>query len=124
MKTKYGLSEAIWQQAKSEMQDILIQVAQQRQTITYGELANLLSTVTLHPYAYAFGALLREVCDDEENAERGLICALVVQKSSGIPGNGYFRHAQSCGRDISDIQICWQNEIVKLYSVWETDTME
>lgn len=120
MTTKYGFPATVWSSAKSEIMAILIEVARQRHTITYGDLALQLTTVSVHPYAYAFGALLREVCHDEEKAGRGLICALVVQKSSGLPGNGFFRYAERCGRNISDIKACWHTEVGSLYSIWDS----
>lgn len=121
MQTKYGLSETQWIEAKAEIRRILIEVAQHRSTITYGELASQLTTVSVHPYAYAFGALLREVCNDEEVAGRGLMCALVVQKSSGMPGNGFFKYAGQLGRDVSDYKTCWYAEIERLYAIWDSN---
>ena len=119
MSKKYGLTTSKWKETKAEIRSILIDLAKNRQTITYGDLTAQLTTATLHPYSYAFGALLRQVCEEEELAGRGLMCALVVRKSSGIPGNGYFKYADTCGRDISNPKKCWQDEIERLYEIWE-----
>jgi len=121
MSTKYGFTLTQWDAIKSETHDILIEVARQQNTITYSDLAQQLTTATLHAGSYALGALLREVCHDEETAERGLICALVVRKSTGQPGNGFFKYARQFGRDISDPAIFWQSEITYLYEIWNDE---
>lgn len=116
---KYGLSSTQWQAALDELHDILIGLAKQRQTITYGELSTRMTVISPHPAAYVFHALLRAVCDVEASAGRGLICALVVSKATGIPGQGFFKLMISKERDCSNQRQCWQVELERIYKNWD-----
>jgi len=120
MNTKYGFTLPEWETIKAEIHEILIDVALQRRTITYGELATQLTSATLHAGSYALSGALHEICTDEETAGRGLMCALVVRQSTGIPGDGFFKHAIQFGRDISDPTSMWQTEVNFLYEIWNT----
>ncbi len=120
MSTKYGFTQTEWRNIKAEIREMLIDVAHQKTTITYGRVARQLTSAILHAGSYALGALLREICHDEETAGRGLMCALVVRQSTGQPGDGFFKFAQQFGRDISNPTIFWENEINTLYQTWNT----
>jgi len=114
----YGLSHEIWEAAKTEIRQILIGVAQVQTTITYSELAAQMQTISPHPGAYVLHGLLRVVCQEEEAAGRGMLCALVVAKATGRPGQGFFKTMIKIGRDCADLEACWQAEIERLYAVW------
>lgn len=114
----YGLSDEQWQTAQSEIRKKMITVAQLETTITYGDLAAQLTSVVFHPGAYAFHALLREICYEEDDAGRGMLCAVVVSKAHGIPGQGFFKAIAKRGRDCSDPLQCWQAECTFVYEVW------
>ncbi|MGJ3240975.1 MAG: hypothetical protein ACFE0Q_19860 [Anaerolineae bacterium] len=115
---KYGMTADEWAQAKAEVRAILIGVAQLETTITYGELAAQMTTMSPHPGAYAFHALLRDVCYDEHQAGRGMLCAVVVSKASSMPGQGFFKALMKRGIDCQDQRACWQDAIARLYAIW------
>lgn len=115
---KYGLTPEQWQSAKAEMREVLIGVAKLQATITYGDLAAQLRTISPHPGSYVFQALLRDLCREELAAGRGMLCALVVAKATGIPGQGFFKALIGLGRDCSEIETCWQEECQRVYAVW------
>ncbi len=115
---KYGLTLEQWQSAKAEMREVLIGVAKLQATIPYGDLAAQLRTISPHPGSYVFQALLRDLCREELAAGRGMLCALVVSKATGIPGQGFFKALISMGRDCRDINLCWQEECQRVYAVW------
>ncbi len=116
---KYGLNPDEWETAKEEIRELMIAVATLKTTITYGELAAQMMTISPHPGSYVFQALLRDVCKDEREAGRGMLCAVVVSKVKGIPGQGFFKAMIKQGYDCTDIQACWQNEIDRLYEIWD-----
>lgn len=103
-----------WQQTRAEMLDLLRQIARHGDTVSYGEFGRMLST-PLHHRNPALYDLLRDICDDERDANRPNLCALVVRKSDGMPGKGFFEHAALNGEDVSDprayweacVQVCW-----------------
>lgn len=115
---KYGLSPDEWEAAKADIRDIMIQVAKLQTTITYGDLAAQLRTISPHPGAYVFHALLRDVCKDERLAGRGNLCAVVVSKAKGMPGQGFFKMLIQHGHDCTDPLACWESEIARLYEIW------
>ena len=116
---KYGLNPDEWETAKEEIRELMIAVATLKTTITYSELAVQMMTISPHPGSYVFQALLRDVCKDEREAGRGMLCAIVVSKAKGIPGQGFFKAMIKQGYDCTDIQACWQNEIDRLYEIWD-----
>lgn len=116
--TRYGLLLDEWDAAKADIREKMIQVAKLHTTITYGDLAAQLTTIAPHPGAYVFHALLREVCSDERKAGRGNLCAVVVSKAKGIPGQGFFKMLIQHGVDCTDVQACWETEIARLYEIW------
>ncbi|MEO1287927.1 MAG: hypothetical protein AAFV93_09165 [Chloroflexota bacterium] len=115
---KYGLTSEEWHTAQEEIRHILIGVAKLETTITYGELASQLMTISPHAGSYVFHALLRAVCKAEREAQRGHLCAVVVSKATGIPGQGFFKMMMKHGYDCHDQKACWQSEINRLYEIW------
>lgn len=115
---KYGLNPDEWDAAKVEIREMMIAVAKLRTTITYGEMTAQMLTISPHPGSYVFHALLRDVCVAEREAGRGMLCAVVVSKATGLPGQGFFKAMVKNGRDCSDIQRCWEIEIERLYEIW------
>src|SRR5262249_18209735 len=91
------LDKTGWRTTREAMRAELIALAKKRQTITYSELGLLIG---VHHRSPAFMSILGEVCEDEENAGRGMICALVVGKATGIPGGGFFAGSAARGRDL------------------------
>jgi hypothetical protein len=115
MARKFGLEAEGWQSAKGELLDILIETARERGFITYGECTARLQTLQAHPGSYAFTALLREVCGEQERLGHGMLCALVVQKATRRPGHGYW-----LGMDCADgdLDTCWQAECEFVWDYW------
>ncbi len=112
------IAEADWDAAKHEIRDILIELAKARQTITYSELTERLTSVSVHYHSYAFARLLIAACEDAYAAGEGRLCALVVTKHTGIPGGGFFSYAAEQGEDIGDPQVYWQAVLDEVFDHW------
>jgi hypothetical protein len=70
---------------------VLIQAARERRSVTYGELLRYFERKVTR---VTVGALCRDlglVCRRVEAAGGPDLAALVVRKSDGLPGEGYFR---------------------------------
>ena len=117
---RFTLTEAEWEVVRAAMRVELIELAKQKRIVTYGELA-LLLPVYIHPGSYAFTRLLSQVCAAEEAAGHGLLCALVVAKSTGIPGAGFFRGAAERGYDSSNPDQYWRDELDRLFAYWAAE---
>ena len=108
---------------RDEMRRVLSDVAGNRETITYGELVTRVSGRRISPRSAALAELLGEVCKVED-AERGtMLGSVVVRADSGIPGEGYFRHAEELGRNVSEKWAFWRGEIERVWDIWEAEAL-
>ena len=122
--TRFGFTQTEWIEMRDEMRRVLSEIAQTRTTITYGDLVTRVSGRRISPRSAALAALLGDVCTAED-AERGtMLGSVVVRADSGIPGEGYFRHAEELGRDVSDPHAFWLAEVTRVWDVWEAETPE
>jgi hypothetical protein len=127
---RYGHLLDHWQAAKAEMRAILIDCAREQRTISYSELSARLQTLHLPPYSYAMVGMLDEI--GMENFEEGKapLPTLVVRKSDGRPGPGYFRKSYAryapvstaeqvrLGVDQADVETFWQEQFARVCEEW------
>ena len=93
------------------LRDLLVEVAARGETITYEEVRSQLGlTGDIVP-------VLRALSEEEDNAGRGLLTAVVVRSDTGQPGIGWFRLAAARGRDVAHADAAWQAERVRLRRV-------
>ena len=58
--------------------------------------------------------MLGQISEEEDAAGRGMLSVLVVHKDGDkMPGPGFFTLAKKLGRDISDRDKCWSDELTK-----------
>jgi len=120
-RTRWGLSESEWVTARERMTHLLADIAANRSTITYGDIAREVFDGRLSARSSGLYEMLGEVCT-EQDARRGtMLASLVVRKDSGIPGKGYFAHAAGLGRDVSDPEGFWRSEVEKIWRVWSDE---
>jgi hypothetical protein len=119
MTTKYGYDIDLWNAAKEEMRQAMIERAKLRGMIPYSDLCKKVTAVTLEPHSYALAAMLGEISADEDAADRGMLTVIVVHKVDNMePGPGFFELAKELGRDTSDILRCWIEELKTVHRVW------
>lgn len=116
--TRYGFPRPAWEAAKDEAKAHLIACARARVTTTYSELCGVVSAVRLRPYSFAMMAFLNEVCTEEDAAHGVMLASLVCRKDTGLPGEGYFRHAARLGRDITDPEAYWASEVARIHTAF------
>jgi len=120
MSGKYGFSIEKWEEAKEEIIKILIARARISSPISYSDLASQIMTIEIEPDAYALHEMLGEISIDEDNAGRGLLSIFVVHKDGDMmPGQGIFDLAKNRGRDTSDREKFWIEEINFVHSHWK-----
>lgn len=112
---RYGYPAQAWECAKAEAKEHLISCARRRTTTTYSELCEVVTSARLRPYSFAMMAFLNEVCTEEDAAHGVMLASLVCRKDSGMPGDGYFRHAAKLGRDTRDPRAYWESEVARIY---------
>lgn len=98
---------------------ILSEVAARGATITYGGLIDAVAERD-PPMARQAEAdlapVLRAVSEGEDDDGRGLLTAVVVRESNGLPGGGFFRLAEERGRDVSDRVAAWSAELERVHA--------
>jgi len=99
-----------WQEVRAEMLSLLRQIAAHGDTVSYSEFGQMLSQ-PMHHRNPALYDLLRDICYDEREAGRPNLCALVVRKSDGMPGKGFFEYAALHGDDVSEPRAYWENKV-------------
>jgi len=119
--TCYGFPRADWELAKRQAEDALSACARERATTTYAGLCDEVAAIRLRPYSFAMVAFLDEICA-EQDAENGIVLAsLVTRKDTGMPGEGYFRHAARLGHDVSDRELYWTRQVERVWAVFGPD---
>lgn len=110
--------DATWKAVVVEMTGIIRDRARLKKTISYSELSALVKTAVV-PYdsPSIMGGLLADVSIAEDAAGRGMLSVLVVHKTGDMmPGWGFFELAEQLGRDISDPDACWANEMKRVFA--------
>jgi len=118
MSKKYGYSPRDWENAKREMRNILIEIAKKQDTISYSELVKRVQIISLEASSYPLADMLGEISTAEDAAGRGMLSVVVVRKENHRPGKGFFELAKTLGRDVSDKDKFWVNEVKRVYSSW------
>lgn len=116
--TRYGFPLAAWEAAKQQANAFIQQRARECGTLTYAELCREVTAITLRPRSWAIMGFLNEICT-EADAKHGIMLAtLVVRADTGLPGDGYFRHAERLGRDVADREAYWRSEAERVWAAF------
>ena len=112
MTTNYGYPRATWEMAKDQAREVLDAIARAPDTmITYTELVQRISAISMQPHEFALAALLGEISADDHASGHGMRSALVVSKDEGLPGSGFFALARQLGEDTSDEMKFWVDQL-------------
>ncbi len=100
--------------------DKLIEVAKKEEdTISYKELMEEMGG----PGRGYIGKVLEEVCHREHEEGRPLLSALVVHKTNGLPGNGFWKlrvlPPSLKKASMEEKKNHWQQECRKVWEYWE-----
>ena len=116
--TRYGFSNDAWATAKAQTNALLEARARERRTITYAEICRAVDAIDLKPRSWAIMGFLNEICTEADAKHGIMLASLVVRADTGMPGDGYFRHAERLGRDVSDREAYWRSEIERIFAVY------
>jgi hypothetical protein len=117
---KWGYHIDDLDRAVEETRRILVSVAREEGTITYTDLCQRITSISLEPHSYALANILGRVSAAEDAGGRGMLSALVVYKGDRDirPGVGFFNLARERGYPIPDRDaedIFWANQVRKIY---------
>ena len=97
----------------------MIDVASRRGQMSYSDLVEQITSCDLDPHGPRLAQMLFEISTEEDEEGRGLLTVVVVHKTGDRkPGPGFFRLAAIRGRDASDSDRCWIEELKRVHDVW------
>ena len=115
----HGFTDEVWGAATEQARRAMIDVATRGGVMSYSELVEQITSCVFEPHDTRLSQMLGEISSDEDERSRGLLTAVVVHRGDGKPGSGFFKLAKSLGRDVSDEDRCWVEELKKVYDVWQ-----
>ena len=87
----HGFSADIWNAAKHEAREAMIEVAGREDTISYSDLVQRIKSCCLEPQDPRLAHMLGEISSSEDAAGRGLLTVVVIHKNGDMkPGPGFF----------------------------------
>jgi len=114
-----------WQAVKKQIRRLCIDAARDHATVTYSDLIRALGPDSgLMHRSPIFHRLLGQICHEENDAGRGLLCALVVAKSTGMPGKGFFGTLIQERACPDTPEACWERERDSLFDYWSSHVDE
>lgn len=120
---KTGYSPAVWSAAKSEAKQEMIAAAVAQGVMNYTQLVERITSISLQADDLRLAFLLDEISREENLAGRGMLTAVVVRKSNGQPGKGFFRLAKQLGRNTSCEATFWIEELKMVHKSWKRDVV-
>lgn len=99
--------------------DVLRERVAQRRPITYGDLTERITARRFMPNDRALEALLSRLSTQSHKRGLGMISAVVVNKVSKIPGDGFFSLAERLGHSVGDDPKAFhEKELEKVYDAF------
>ena len=119
MTRTYGHSTEVWDKAKEEARQILIQCAKEDRTIAPGELVREIHTISLTPRSRALFEMLDQIALAEYAAGRGILTVMVVGKGKGIPGPGFYKFVLRIGLKYTNKREFYIQERIRVVDYWQ-----
>jgi hypothetical protein len=115
LSSTFGHDRGLWELAKDEARRALVNVARSLKLIEYGELTKKIQSIRFDPHGDDFRHFLGQLSWESDAAGAGMITAIVVHKHDQRPGGGFFTLAKRLGRDVSDSEKCWAQEVERVF---------
>ena len=120
--TRWGFGDEDWAQKVLELQDLLVDAARRRGTVTYGEIARRVFDGRVLPRSSAVMALVDEACDALDEGRGTVMASLVVRADTGMPGEGYFSWAQAAGYVLGERDVFWREQAERVWDSWADES--
>lgn len=105
-----------------EVRSLLIECAETRTTLDYGEIARRLGRKPGNAFSHWIGGLLEELNQDEHALGRPLLGALAVNTQTGVPNPAFFHLAEKLeafgGGPKFEENVFWAEEMMRVFSHW------
>ncbi|PKQ30193.1 MAG: hypothetical protein CVT60_01490 [Actinobacteria bacterium HGW-Actinobacteria-10] len=118
---RFGIPQLEWDSMVLCARDLLQAAAQDRRTITYGELSAVATELRLSARSAGLMALLDEAARPLDECTGTIMATLVVRKDTGRPGEGYFAWMSGQGKDLIDHEALWRTEAERVWAAFAAD---
>jgi hypothetical protein len=118
--SRWGFRDDEWVRMDRELQDLLMECARRRGTVTYGEIARSIFGGRVLARSSAVMALVDDACDALDEDRGTVTASLVVRADTGMPGEGYFHWAESQGYELSDRKRFWREQAERVWDFWSS----
>ena len=102
----YNFDRERWEMAREQVKRILVRCARSYELIWYSDLVAEIDAIELDlgtdKDRAALGHLLGEISQDTDAEGIGLLSAMAVGKSEGMPTEGFFNLAKQLGHSFND----------------------
>lgn len=119
--SSYGIDLERWAEAKKKATEAIGARIRRCKLITHGELYDAIKDTVQFPRHHQderLRYLLGQISEDQDDAGRGLIGAVVVRKDDSHPGRGWYKLAEQRGREMKPADRCWAEELMYLSKIW------
>ena len=100
----------------------LIQIARKKETITYGEIAEMMPNIPKRGnyMSREVGQISGEISQYEYLHGRPLLSAVVIRGDKKTPGEGFFNMARELSKlqEDMDKRSFWERELEEVYKTW------
>lgn len=92
-KKTFGFPPAQWELAKDQARQVIVEIAERGDTITYSELVYEIEATTFATHDTRLFHMLGQISTGETDDGKGMLTAVVVRRSMGFP---------------EMVSLCWQ----------------
>jgi hypothetical protein len=120
--TRFNITPDVWEQAVTEIFDMLIGVARRRTTTTYSDVASRIQCVRLEPESHAFHWMLGDTSRRAFDAGGPLLSVVVLGRETHRPGGGFFDLARDLGFEVGEDRdaedLFWADQLEQVHAWW------
>jgi hypothetical protein len=114
----FGLTDAEWDDAKSELREAILNAAWGRRMTWYGECAAQVTAVHVDAYSALMNHLLGAIFEDEHTAGRPPLTAIVTHKEGDKePGPGFYEMAKQLGYRFNEPYVFWSTAVQQVFKL-------
>jgi hypothetical protein len=112
---RLGYPDELWEAARAEVREAIIEAARFQRLITYSEVAARVTAIAVSAHGPLLAHLLGEVLGEAMEQDDLALTAIVVHGSDQQPGGGFWREARKNGAVFSDPQEYWIGQVKAIF---------
>lgn len=112
----FNYTDIEWKAGKEQARRILRRVAARNELLSYTDLSNELTEISVSAHDPAMSALLGQISEEEFALGNGMLSVVVVHKNGDKqPGPGFYECAEKLGLTVGDKMKFWIDQLLFVY---------